>query len=350
MSKRRFPLPTFPRSVIARSFAGFFAGAILNVSAFAADEPVVPAAPVTAPAAPTAKPEPKPNPKKDTKPDESAALRVENDITYTTRQNPSGPVDLKMNVFSPPDADAQTKPGARPCIVILHGGGWSAGKREEMTNIAKFFAKKGYVAAAVTYRLAPECLAPAQMYDTAQAVRFLRANAARFGIDPERVVSLGFSAGGHLAMMLAVGDDGDSLGTPDPIADGSPAPSGKVRAAVSIVGPAMLDGESVPAISRSIVDGFIGGDDEGRAERCAKASPITYVTKDDAPILMFLGTKDPLVPASQATKMAEAMSAAGVPGRVELLIGAGHGWGGEELKRTLNASAEFFDRVFAAKK
>ncbi len=76
----------------------------------------------------------------------------------------------------------------------------------------------------------------------------------------------------------------------------------------------------------------------------AKASPLTFVSKDDAPVLTFQGTKDPLVPFNQAIKLAEAMSSAGVPGRVELLVGAQHGWAGAEMERTINDTFRFFDR------
>ena len=76
---------------------------------------------------------------------------------------------------------------------------------------------------------------------------------------------------------------------------------------------------------------------------------MTFVSKGDAPILTFQGTKDPLVPHTQATKLADAMTAAGVPGRVELLIGAGHGWGGDDLKRTMDETFAFFDKYLKPK-
>ena len=288
------------------------------------------------------------------------SVRAERGITYIVRESSSGPIEIKLDLVGPAawrpaglnsgggDGASELPRSRRPCVVLIHGGGWSGGKREDMKGFAEFFAKRGMVAACVSYRLAPDHRAPAQVHDCAQAVRFLRANAASWGIDPDRIGAMGFSAGGHLAMMLAVGDDALSLGTQVPVGDEKAVCSGKVKAAVSVVGPAMLDGEDVPAISKSIVDGLVGEDANGRAERCREASPITFITKDDAPILMFQGSADPLVPMSQATQMATAMAKAGVPGRVELLIGAGHGWGGAEMKRTMEASAEFFERVFAS--
>jgi dipeptidyl aminopeptidase/acylaminoacyl peptidase len=91
-----------------------------------------------------------------------------------------------------------------------------------------------------------------------------------------------------------------------------------------------------------LLNDFVGVTKEKDAGERKKASPITYVTKDDAPLLIFQGTKDPLVPHTQAYKMTDAMTAAGVPGRVELLLGAGHGWGGKEVQRSLAQTLEFF--------
>ena len=100
----------------------------------------------------------------------------------------------------------------------------------------------------------------------------------------------------------------------------------------------------MPDVTKPIVNEFIGGDSKEKAKEFAQASPLTFVTKDDAPILSFQGTKDPLVPHTQATKLADAQTAAGVPGRVELLLGAGHGWGGDDLKHTMSESFIFFDK------
>ena len=85
-----------------------------------------------------------------------------------------------------------------------------------------------------------------------------------------------------------------------------------------------------------------------KPDAAAKASPLTFVSKDDAPVLTFQGTKDPLVPYNQAIKLADAMTAAGVPGRVELLVGAQHGWAGAELERTINETFRFFDPYLEA--
>jgi dipeptidyl aminopeptidase/acylaminoacyl peptidase len=88
----------------------------------------------------------------------------------------------------------------------------------------------------------------------------------------------------------------------------------------------------------------VSGDPKEKQEELKQASPLTYVSKGDAPLLCFFGTKDPLVSHDQAYQITDALTNAGVPGRVELLIGSGHGWGGQELERTMEATLEFFDQ------
>ena len=112
---------------------------------------------------------------------------------------------------------------------------------------------------------------------------------------------------------------------------------------MNFFGPTDLAASDIPEVSLPLVRDFLGGTAKEKPELAARASPLTYVSKDDAPVLTFQGTKDPLVPPTQATKLAEAMTAAGVPGRVELMIGAQHGWGGSEMERTKSEMFTFFD-------
>ena len=123
------------------------------------------------------------------------------------------------------------------------------------------------------------------------------------------------------------------------------APDTRIRAVVNYFGPADLGARDIPEVSKPLVRDFLGATPTDKPELAAKASPRTYVTRDDAPILTFQGTKDPLVPHTQAIVLAEAMTAAGVPGRVELMVGAGHGWGGAEMDHTRAETFGFFDRL-----
>lgn len=248
----------------------------------------------------------------------------------------AGDVKLLLNMARP-----NFQREAAPAVVIIHGGGWRAGNRAVHNELAWSFAdpKRGYVAVTISYRLAPDHVFPAQIEDAKCAVRYLRAHAKQYNIDPDRIGAVGLSAGAHLSMMLATMDKDDGLE-----GDGGwlHMPS-KVQAAVSFVGPTDLTADDLPQQTSEIVKGFLGGDKTEKAEAYKKASPITYLNEGDSPMLLFQGTKDPLIPNTQAYRMAEAMTQHKVPGRIELILGAGHGWGGEELTRTVNEMFTFFD-------
>jgi acetyl esterase/lipase len=252
-----------------------------------------------------------------------------------------GGQDLKLDLSRPKQAL-----GKRPCIVVLHGGGWAAGNKDAHDDITWTLAQRGYVAATVGYRFAPDHPFPAQVEDVKCSVRFLRAHADKYGIDSERVGAVGFSAGAHLSMMLGATHKEDGLeGT-----GGWPDQSSKVQAVVSFFGPTDLAATDLPQVTLPILNKFIGGTKDEKPDAYKRASPITYVRKDTAPMLLFQGTMDPLVPHTQAYRMADAMTKAGVEGRVELLIGLGHGWVGPELRRTAEAAFTFFDNHLSSGK
>jgi acetyl esterase/lipase len=242
--------------------------------------------------------------------------------------------ELKLDLAQPADRSA-----SRPAIVAIHGGAWRAGDKSDLRNLLVEFAEAGYVAISPEYRFCPEHTFPAQVHDVKAAVRWLRSNAEAYGVDPDRIGAVGFSAGGHLALMLGLTDASDGL--EGPIAEGAPASD--VQAVVNFFGPTDLGADDLPAISIPLRNDFIGGTPQEKPEATASASPMTHVSQGDAPILVFQGTADPLIPTSQATKLASAMAEAGVPGRVELIVGAGHGVSGPELPRTKEATFSFFD-------
>jgi len=252
-----------------------------------------------------------------------------------------GGVDLKLNLSRPKNSASKKL----PCVVVIHGGGWAGGDRTNHDDLTWKFAQQGYVSATIGYRLAPKHRFPAQVNDVKCAVRFLRAHADEYGIVPDHFGAIGFSAGGHLSMMLGLTDKKDGLEGDG----GSPDQSSKVQAVVSFFGPTNLLADDIPQQVLGILDQFIGGTKSEKQDDYRKASPITYVTPDDAPMLLFQGTKDPLVPHTQTYPMLEAMTKNGIPGRIELLIGASHGWGDPELRRTAVSSFAFFDDHLKAK-
>jgi acetyl esterase/lipase len=225
-----------------------------------------------------------------------------------------------------------------PVIVMIHGGGWRGGNKDGHLPQIFGFAQQGYAAATVQYRFAPKHRFPAQIEDVKCAVRYLRANAEKYNLDKDRFGAIGFSAGAHLAMLLGTMDKADGLE-----GDGGNAeqPS-KVQAVVAFFGPTDLAAEDYPANVVAMIDDLVGAKQDEKPELRAAASPVTYVNKGDAPTLIYQGTKDRLVPYTQAFKMADALTKAGVPGRVELLLGADHGWAGKELEHTLKGTTAFF--------
>lgn len=258
-------------------------------------------------------------------------VKYSTDVVYGT----GGDTALHLDIAHP-----EAPESALPCVVVIHGGAWRQGDKSAHTDLVLELAKRGYVAATVQYRFCPEHTFPAQIEDVKCAVRFLRAHTADWNIDPKRIAAVGFSAGAHLSMLLAtMGPDDGFEGQ-----GGSPDRLSKVRCAVSFAGPTDLDADDLPPVSQTLVRDFLGGPIAEKAEVAQQASPIEYLSRDDGPLLLFQGTKDPLVPHTQATKMADAMTAAGVDGRIELLIGAGHGWDGARRERSLEQMFEFLEQ------
>jgi acetyl esterase/lipase len=262
--------------------------------------------------------------------DEPPKAASEQNIVYTK----AGTEELKLDVSRP-----EGKDGVFPAVILIHGGAWRAGNKSDVRGLVGAFTKHGYVVVAPQYRFCPKETFPAQVHDVKAAVRWIKTNAKKYQVDPERVGAMGFSAGGHLALMLGL--TGPKDGLEGDVAAG--APDSRVKAVVNYFGPTDLAAKDIPVISKPLVKDFLGGTPEAKPEAAAKASPLTFVSSDDAPVLTFQGTKDPLVPYTQAIKLADAMNTAGVAGRVELLIGASHGWAGAELDRTINETFQFFD-------
>lgn len=272
----------------------------------------------------------KPDPKKEAtaeakKADASGPVRSY-DVIYTK----AGDVELKLDIARPSGEGESL-----PAIFVIHGGGWAGGNKESNRRILDQFAAKGFVAISPQYRLVPKAIFPAPVHDLKAAVRWAKANAAKYRIDPDRIGAMGFSAGGHLALMLGLTGESDGL-------EGNLPPTGpntKIRAVVNYFGPTDLDGDDIPEISRPIVDKFLGGPVNEKKKEASQASPIDLVSEGDPPILTYQGTKDPLVPHTQSFKLADAMTAKNVRGRVAIYVGDGHGW--EGIENTFVEATEF---------
>jgi acetyl esterase/lipase len=256
----------------------------------------------------------------------STEIELQKDVVYGTGAGEELRLDLAM-------AAGLDKPA--PAIVWIHGGGWRGGDKSEFESQLRASAANGYVAVSINYRLVPKHVFPAQVEDSKCAVRWLRANAERLHVDPERIGAVGSSAGAHLSMMLgAMGPDDALEGS-----GGNPGVSSRVHAVVSYAGPTNL-GSPFPTPSKPLVAAFLGGPAEEKQDTARAASPLTYVNAGDPPMLLIQGTKDILVPHDQALQMVEALSIAGVGGRLELLFGEGHGWPKQQA-RVERATFEF---------
>ncbi len=263
------------------------------------------------------------------------ARPTERDVTYCTIDG----VDLKLDLYYPEAAR-----GALPVAMYVHGGGWRSGDKSGGAGFQDVpeLLRRGYLVASINYRLAPQYRFPAQIQDVKCAVRSLRAHAAAWGLDPERIGAWGSSAGGHLVSLL---------GTADASAGWDVGPfldqSSRVSAVANLFGPTDLTQTFEGANPRLL--GTVFGASLPTDRIVAEASPVSWVSADDPPFLFLHGERDTLVPPEQSEILHEALLAAGVPAELVIVANAGHGFKPEggpvrpsraELTRTL---ADFFD-------
>ena len=249
--------------------------------------------------------------------------------------NPDGE-PLLLDLARPKSGD-----GPFPAVLCIHGGGFRAGTRDGYDGLCIKLAQRGYVAATITYRLAPKYQFPAAVHDTKAAVRWLRANATLFKINPEKIGVTGGSAGGHLAQFLAVTAHVPEFeGT-----GGNPEQSSSVACVVNYYGPSDFTksyGKSVDAAQ--VLPLWLGGNLETARLRHIKASPLYWVTPDAAPTLCIHGTEDKYVAHEQAVWIVDRLKAAGVEADLLTLQGAGHGFKGRDAETAEQALFDFFDK------
>lgn len=271
----------------------------------------------------------------------SAEVSIEENITYGNAND----TDLKLDLARPEGE------GPFPAIVFIHGGGWAKGNRQVYHSQIQEAAKKGYVALTITYRLmvydeakketttaAP--IFPAQIYDAKAAIRWLRANAAKYKVDPDRIGVTGASAGGHLSLLVGLTDPSAKLEGES----GNPNQSSRVQAVVNVFGPTEMASCQKKSSVAFLFRLFLGGTPEEVPDRYAAASPVTYVSKDDPPVLTLHGDRDQLVPVEQAKLLDERMKSAGAEHQLIVLEGQGHGFPGASGEKAAKATWEFFDK------
>lgn len=225
-----------------------------------------------------------------------------------------------------------------PVVIYIHGGGWDGGQRSGGLApwLSPLLATQGFLAVTISYRLSYQANFPAQLHDVKAAVRWLRANAERYHIHPERIGVWGFSAGGHLSSLLGVTGnqtklEGDS---------GSPGYSSNVQAVVAVAAPSDFFYPGGLIENSSEVKHLLGGTVLEREELARLASPLYHVTSDAPPYLLIHGTHDEVVPFEHTKRMYEALKVAGVEANI-LSTTEGHSWGAEWYELTRQCLAFF---------
>jgi len=230
--------------------------------------------------------------------------------------------------------------GVRPAVVHFHGGGFRKGEASAKT--AEWLVRSGFVGISVNYRLSGEAIFPAAVHDCKAAIRWTRAHAEQYGIDPERIGAFGGSAGGHLAAIVGTSGGDAYLEGDGPYASFS----SRVQAVAENYGPTdFLRMNDAPGrmdhdSPTSPESAFIGGPIQENPEQVQKANPITYVDPSDPPTLIIHGRNDMSVPYNQSELLYEALQQAGVPAKLVPVENAGHGFKPEPKEATISPSRE----------
>ena len=270
---------------------------------------------------------------------DATGIKVTPDIPYADTQDTAQRLDLYL-----PAKRADNKP--LPVIVFIHGGAWQAGnKASGRASVLRFVSSGQYAGVSVEYRLSQQAKWPAQIEDCKAAIRWIKAHAKENGLDPDKIGVWGTCAGGHLVAMLGVtGGVKDLEGTLGKHLD----QSSRVTCVVDYFGPTnmLTMGDFPSKMAHNAADSpesrLIGGAVQENKDKARSASPVTYVTSDDAPMFIAHGTADPLVPYNQTETFAAALGKSKVPVYVETIEEGGHGgFDGPKLNARLQA---FFDK------
>lgn len=269
---------------------------------------------------------------------ETAGVRAFRDLAYVS----NGAVRQKLDLFVP-----ETGEGPWPVIVWVHGGAWLAGSKEDCPALRQGLIQRGYAIASIGYRLSSDALFPAQIQDCKAAVRWLRAHANTYHLDPARFGAWGSSAGGHLVALMGTSGAVKAFDVGEHLAESS-----RVQAVCDYYGPTdllQMDAHT-HAAARTAHDAenspesrLIGGAIQQNQEKAVAANPITYVTADTPPFLIVHGDADPVVPHHQSELLFAALKKVGTAVQLHTIQGAGHGqgFGGTNIDQMV---VGFFDR------
>jgi acetyl esterase/lipase len=258
----------------------------------------------------------------------STHYRVVPNQVYETAADWNGKLDLYV---------PRRPSGAVPVAVLFHGGGWVTGSKDEIGLDVLPYLAMGFAAVNVDYRLAKTAPAPAAVEDSRCAVRWVVRHAQQYGFDIGRMVLVGSSAGGHLALMAAMAPPTAGLDEQCP-GDESLRPAAVVNFFGVADAAELLEGKN----PRDFALGWFGSGDPAKLELARRLSPLTYVGRDAPPVITVHGDADPVVPFEQAKRLHAALDKAGVPNRLYPVRGAGHGqFDGEQVLAVTRAVRAF---------
>ena len=287
----------------------------------------------------------RPNPKPAAAKKAAALLPASVELVPDVEYGRVGDRRLLLDIIRPKEPPK----GARmPAVVWIHGGGWRRGDKGGRQNLP--LAERGYFTASIEYRLSEEATFPAAIEDCKCAIRWLRAHADKYGIDPKQIGVWGSSAGGHLSLLVATTDEKAGL-------EGNGGWSGyssRVQAVVGLCGPSDLTLNADRPTQPGREDArrlFLGGSYEEKPQAYRLASPVTHVSSDDPPALLIHGESDAVVPIEHAERMEAALKKAGVPVTLLRVKNATHGFqpiAGQPIEPSrgelIRRAVEFFDR------
>lgn len=266
------------------------------------------------------------------------SIQAELDIPYAGTDHPRQRLDLLL-----PKARSNDKP--LPVVVAIHGGAWMGGdRRQVLPRLFPYVAGGQYAGVSIGYRLSQDAIWPAQIHDCKAAIRWIRGNAKKYNLDPDKIGVIGWSAGGHLVAMLGTaGNVKDLEGDLGDFDD----QSSRVTCVVDFFGPAdMLTIGDYPSQMKHFSPDapeakLLGGAIPENKDKARSASPVAFVSEDDPAFLIVHGTRDPLVPYEQSVALRDALRKAGVPVALITVEDGGHGgFRNPEIERRVDA---FFD-------
>jgi len=263
----------------------------------------------------------------------TSSVRELLDVPYVT----NGHERQKLDLYLPDIPDEQP----RPVLIRIHGGAWRHGDKSAQRSISNY-VKQGYIAVAINYRFSQHATFPAQIEDCKAAVRWLRAHATEYGIDPDRIGVAGSSAGGHLAALLGTAGDTKIFDVGENLEYSS-----SVCAVVDNCGPTdLLQALQTPGYPSkwSAVTQLLGGPLDEKAAFASQANPINYISAADPPFLIVHGDADPIVPLDQSELLHVALKKSDVSSSFHVVKGGLHGGEAFQTPHYKNLLKDFLEK------